>query len=101
MHSLVVSINSKTMRKGAEMRFRYEKSLSTIVVFVVLMSSSALHAKNIYLSEDGLINLENSSLHANGGSVVYGFYHICGSIFMGGRVLTAAHCQGHNFGKFH
>lgn len=51
------------------MRVRYEKSLSTMVVFIVLMSSSALHAKNIYFSEDGLINLENSSLHANDGSV--------------------------------
>ncbi|MBN9324274.1 MAG: hypothetical protein J0H24_20395, partial [Delftia acidovorans] len=87
--------------KGAEMRVRYEKSLSTIVVFGVLMSSSALHAKNIYLSEDSPINLENSSLHANGGLAGAGFYYICGSIFVGVRVLTAAHCLGHISGKFH
>lgn len=61
------------------MRFRYEKSLSTMVVFIVLMSSSALHAKNIYFSEDGLINLENSSLHANDGSLKS---IICGTILL-------------------
>lgn len=83
------------------MRVRYEKSLSTMVVFIVLMSSSALHAKNIYFLEDGPVNLINSSPYANGGSAVYGFYHICSSILMGNRELTAAHCQGNNFGKFH
>lgn len=51
------------------MRFRYEKSLSIMVVFGFLMSSSAAHANNIYFSEDGLINLENSSLHADDGSL--------------------------------
>ena len=84
------------------MRVRYEKSLSTMVVFIVLMSSSALHAKNIYSSEDGPVNLRNSSPYANGGSVGAAFHHICGSVLltqMDG--LAVAHCLGHSFGKFH
>ncbi|WP_164846522.1 hypothetical protein [Delftia tsuruhatensis] len=84
------------------MRFRYEKSLSTMVVFGVLMSSSAAHANNIYFSEDGLINLENSSLYANGSSVGAGFYHTCGSVLIAGnKLVTAAYCLGYSFRELH
>lgn len=84
------------------MRVRYEKSLSTMVVFIGLMSSSALHANNIYFSEDGLINLENSSLYANGGSVGASFYHICGSILIArNKLVTVAHCLGYSFRELH
>ncbi len=78
------------------MRFRYEKSLSTMVVFGVLMSSSALHANNIYFSEDGLINLENSSLHADGDLNGVVMYHVCGGVLISNvKVFTASHCVRH------
>ncbi|WP_152547250.1 hypothetical protein [Delftia sp. RIT313] len=81
------------------MRVRYEKSFSTMAVFIVLMSSSALHANNIYFSEDGLINLENSSLHADDGLVEY---VICEAVLLlKSEGLAVAHCLGRSFGKFH
>lgn len=84
------------------MRFRYEKSLSTMMVFGVLMSSSALHANNIYFSEDGLINLENSSLHADGGFVRAVSQYYCKAVLlMKNDELEVGYCLWHSFKKFH
>ena len=72
-----------------------------MVVFIVLMASSALHANNIYFSEDGLINLENSSLHANDGSVESVLDHICKTVLLlTTDGLAVALCLRHSFGKF-